>query len=146
MAVSETLLVLPKVLTDVAVALLKLAAEDRTRQRLAELMGKVADCVTAIADSIEAGKLSTERCAELSAYVLHLHGLVAKETDENTADKLTFWLRHVEAVPGVARVEIGALVLSEVKPRWTKHGRFEQAEEVRKIAGMIRGVGNLINV
>jgi hypothetical protein len=143
---AEALAVLAKTLTEITTTLMKMAAEDQTRQRLGELIVRVADCVSAIADDIEASKHSTERCGELSAYVHHLNGIIAKQINQDTANQMTFWLRNVEAVPGVAKLDIGTRILSEVKPRWTKHRRFEQAEEVRRIAGTIRGLGNMIHV
>jgi hypothetical protein len=137
---------LPATLSTLTVGLLKLKQDKGTRQRLADLLGKVADCVSDIGKSIEGGVHATERCSELKAYIVHLHKLVADETDEKTANTLTFWLEHVEAVPGYAKIDIEIELLTEVKPRWTKRHRREQANAVKEIAGQIRGVGNLLNV
>jgi hypothetical protein len=53
-------------------------------------------------------------CAELDTCIVHLHSLVETETDEKTARQLTFWLRHVESVPGVAAQDIGQRLIQEV--------------------------------
>lgn len=142
----ELLSSLPKVLVDLAVGLLKLRGDDRTRQRLADLLCNVADCVAGIGSNIEAGVHDATRCAELSTYIAHLGKLVAEETDQRTADQLTFWLKHVQAVPGYAKIDVEARILSEVKPKWSASKRFQQAQEVKEIAGIIRGVGNLVCV
>jgi hypothetical protein len=142
----SALLTLPKLLAELAVGLLNRKKDDGTRQRLGDLLCQVADCVSSIAKSIEEGVLPTERCLELDTYAAHLHKLVGKETDEQTADRLTFWLQHVSAVPGIAQVNFGQRVLSETKPSWTKGKRFEHAQGAREIAGIIRAVGNLVRV
>lgn len=142
----EFLLSLPKSLLDLALGLLKIKRDDRTRQRLADLLCSVADCVSSIGDSIEARVHSTERCAELHAYILNLHRLVAEETDEATANKLTFWLKHVADVPGVAKIDFGKIIETQTAPAWRKSRRFEQTESIKQVAGMIRGIGNLVRV
>src|SRR5450631_3655843 len=130
----EFLATLPAALSTLTVGFLKLKQDNQARQRLAELLGKVADCVSAIGQSVEDGVHATERCAELKAYVAHLHKFVADHSDEKTADNFTFWLRHVEAVPGYAKIDVETELLTEIKPRWTKRRRLEQANEVKDVA------------
>jgi predicted transcriptional regulator len=142
----EFLLSLPKTILDLVVNLLKMKKDDRTRQRLADLLSSVAECISAIASSIEDGTPSPERCAELASYIANLHGFVATETDEATANKLTMWLRYVEEVPGLAEIDVRRVLAIETKPPWSKARRFEQAEAVRQIAGLIRGTANLVRV
>jgi hypothetical protein len=127
----DALCSLPKALIELATGLLKLKKDDHTRQRLADLLGSAADCVSAIGDSIEKGVHATERCAELDTYIAHLHKLVTKETNEETARRLTFWLKHVEAVPGVAAVDIGQRIASDVKPGW---GRPDASNKPKRFA------------
>jgi len=142
----EALLTLSKVLIDLSVALLKKKGEDRTRQRLADLLCQVGDCVLKIGENIQAKRHSAELCGELNVYVGLLDQLVAEETNEETARQLTFWLKNVAEAPGFSRVDLGAVIESEVRPRWTDHHRFEQSQQVKEIGGIIRGVGNLIRV
>lgn len=142
----SALLTFSKLLADVALGLLKNKKDDRTHQRLADLLNSIADCVSSIGDSIQNAVHATEKCAELDMYVVHLQSLVAGETNEETAAQLVFWLKHVGAVPGAARIDIGQRIKSEVRPGWSKTKRFEHAEEVREIAGIIRAFGNLVRV
>jgi hypothetical protein len=142
----EFLLSLPKLLADLAVGLLKVKKDDRTRQRLADLLADVANCVSQIADAVDKGIHSDERCAELDTYVVHLRDLVAKEVNEETARQLTFWLKHVADAPGHAAEDIGHRIVAETKPRWTRHGRFAQSRDIHEIAGVIRAVANLVRV
>src|SRR5437879_1130753 len=121
---ANALLTLSKLLGELAVALLKRNKGDGVRQRLADLLCQVAGCVSSIGDSVQNGVLATERCLELDTYIAHLHSLVAKETDDQTANQLTFWLKHVEAVPGAARSDIGSRVLAETRPTWSRSKRF----------------------
>jgi hypothetical protein len=143
---ADGVITLAKLLGELAVALLKRKKDDGVRQRLADLLCQVADCVSSIGDAVQNGALATERCLELDTYITHLHSLVAKETDDETASQLTFWLKHVEAVPSFARSDIGSRILAETKPTWSRGKRFQQAEEVRQIAGIIRAFGNLVRV
>lgn len=137
---------LPKSLIDAVIGLLKIKNDDRTRQRMADLLVDVGDCVEAIGANVRDGKHSEERCGELKAYIAHLQNVIATETDERTARQLTLWLDHVGEVPGAAKIDIQSTVLAEVKPRWTQATRYEQADRVLAIAGAIRGVGNLLRV
>lgn len=113
----EAMLSLPKALLDLAVSLFNIKNDDRTRQRLADLLGNVADCVQTIGDNIYNGVHDISACAELDAYIDHLHELVAEEIDEKTADQLTFWLKHVSEVPGYAAENIGIRIHSAAKPK-----------------------------
>lgn len=139
-------LTIAKTFTEGALGILKLRADDRTRQRLADLLGQASDCVLAISTAIHQGTHAADRCGELAGYIAHIHALVEKETDERTADHLTFWLEHVEAVPGVARVELGKMIENNARPLWSKAARNEQSQSIAEIAGLIRAVGNLLRV
>jgi hypothetical protein len=137
---------LPKTLLDLAVGLLKIKKDDRTRQRLADLLTAVADCATGIAEAIEKNEHPTRFCAELDVYILNLEAFVVEQTNREVASKLTLWLRHIGDVPGVAKIDLAKLVESESKPRWTAAQRFQQAESVRHVAGLIAGTANLVRV
>ena len=142
----DFLLSLPKTLLDLAVGLLKIKKDDRTRQRLADLLASVADCASEIADAIEKNEHPTKLCAELDVYVLNLEKFVLEQTNQEVASKLTLWLRHIADVPGIAKIDLARLVESESKPKWTAVQRFQQAETVRHIAGLIAGTANLVRV
>lgn len=142
----ELLLSLPKFLIKFALCLLTRKVNDRTRKRLAGLLCHVSDCVSAINDNIQNGAHPAEQCAELDTYVANLHSLVAKETDEAAAIKLTFWLKHVEAVPDYAEMDFGSMIEAETKTNWSKSKRLKQSQEVKEIAGIIRGIGNFVHV
>ena len=133
----DFLATLPKTLLELAVSLLKLKQDDPSRQRLADLLGAVARCVSGIADAIEKGEHTTKVCAELDTYIVNLESFVVEETNKETAEQLTMWLRNVEEVPGRSSIDLARVVESETKPRWTKAHRFEQAESVRHTAGLI---------
>jgi hypothetical protein len=79
---------------------------------------------------------------------MHLisNDLVKSEAGEKVADKLRIRLRRVEFVPFFSEEDIGRLIETETKPRWWRVSRFEQAEEIRQIAGTIRAIGNLARV
>jgi hypothetical protein len=142
----DALLTLTEALADVALGPLNLKKDDRTRQRLADLLCSIGDCVSAIGDSIAHGEHATEKCAELDLYVIHFRDLLKGESDEQTAAQLTFWLNHLEVVPGFAAQDIGSRLITEIKPSWTKHGRLAQSQEVREIAGIVRALGNFVRV
>src|SRR4051812_509645 len=109
---------LPKAVLDLAVGLLKIKKDDRTRQRLADLLKSVAECVSAIGDAIDAGEHPSQRCAELEVYIAKLHTFVEGETDKATAEKLTLWLTHVEAAPGLAKIDVARVIEDDTRPRW----------------------------
>lgn len=88
----------------------------------------------------------TERCGELDSYILNLRQFVEAETDKATADQLTRWLQWVGDAPGLAKIDVERTVIHESKPKWGKAARFEQAEAIRRIGGMIRGAANLLRV
>jgi hypothetical protein len=142
----EFLLSLPKTLLDLAVNLLKIKKDDRTRQRLADLLSSVAACVSEIGDAVNEGIHPTEKCAELDAYLLNLRQFVEAETDKATAEQLTRWLQWVADVPSFAQIDVERSVLAESKPKWSKASRFEHAEAIRRIAGLIRGTADLLRV
>jgi hypothetical protein len=142
----DFLLSLPKTMIDLSLGLLKIKKDDRTRQRLGDLLCSIAECVEAIGELVASGQHPASRCAELETYILSVHAFVADETDERTADHLTFWLKHVAEVPGISKIDIQSVVESENKPRWSKSYRFEQSEKIKEVAGMVRGVGNLVRV
>ena len=135
---------LPEALIKVASGLLEVKHDDHTRERLGDLLFGIADCISAIAENIEAGRYSAERCSELDVYVGHLHELIASETDEKTADALTFCLRYADEAPGFWREDIGKRILSQVTPPWRRSRRVVEAVKVREIAGTIRGVSVLV--
>lgn len=131
-------------LTAIAGTVVKWKRDDGTRARLAELLIQVSDCVLTIGANIASGKTSAAQCGELSVYVQHLHALLANATDQKTADRLVFWLKHVEAVPGYAEVEISRRIQFAVEPSWWNSKRIEQSAEVKKIAGILRGIANIV--
>ena len=141
----DFLVSLPKALADLVTSYLKLRGDDRARQRLADLLGRVADCVSAIGNNIAEGTHSAELCSELQSYIENIHQFIAREIDERTATKLTFWLQHVEAVPGYARLRLSDLA-EEVHPPWLASTRKTRAEELQAIAGAIRGVSAMIRI
>jgi hypothetical protein len=142
----EFLFSLPKTLLDLAVGLLKIKKDDRTRQRLADLLSSVASCVSDIGEAVYAGRHPTEKCAELETYILNIEQFVGAETDKPTAQELTRWLRWVAEAPGLAKIDIERTVAVESKPRWTQAARFAQSQEIARIAGLIRGTANLLRV
>ncbi|MGH8602432.1 MAG: hypothetical protein ACREXR_06545 [Gammaproteobacteria bacterium] len=142
----DTLLSLPKALADAALGLLKIKSDDRTRQRLADLLCTIADCISAIADGVEKAHHTKEKCAELSTYALNLDDLVKSEVGEDVAHKPTVRLRRVEFVPSFSEDDIGSLIETETKPKWWRVSRFEQSQEIRQIAGTVRAIGNLVRV
>lgn len=142
----DFLLSLPKTMIDLSLGLLKIKKDDRTRQRLGDLLCSIAECVEAIGEAVASGQHPTSRCAELETYILNIHTFVANETDERTADRLTLWLKYVDEVPGVSKIDIQSVVESETKPRWRKSYRVEQSEKIKRVAGMVRGIGNLVRV
>lgn len=87
----DFLLSLPKTLLDLAVSLLKIKKDDRSRQRLADLLASVARCISGIGDAIAEGSHPTKLCAELDTYLLNLEAFVVEETDTETAARLTLW-------------------------------------------------------
>lgn len=142
----EFLLSLPKTLLDLSVSLLKIKKDDRSRQRLADLLSAVARCVSDIGDAIEGGIHPTKLCAELDTYIANVESLVSEHVGDATAARMALWLRHVADVPGIARIDVTQVVEMETKPRWTNLRRHEHAEQVRQIAGLIEGTANLIRV
>jgi hypothetical protein len=142
----ETLITLPKMLAEVALGILSIKSNDRTRQRLADLLCEVADCTKNIADGVKEGRRTTFECKELSVYANNIFELIKSETDEETARKITFQLNYVSAAPGVAAESLGDQVGSFAKPKWSAYKRFRQADEIYEIAGTIRALGNLVRV
>jgi hypothetical protein len=142
----EFLLSLPKILMDLAVSLLKIKKDDRSRQRFADLLTAVANCISGVADAIDNNEHPTKLCSELDTYIVNIETFIGEQTDHVTATKLTLWLRHVADVPGIAKVDLTSLVESASKPRWSKAQRFQQAESVRNVAGLIEGIANLVRL
>jgi hypothetical protein len=142
----EFLLSLPKILLDLAVSLLKIKKDDRSRQRFADLLTAVAKCISGIADAINNNEHPTKLCSELDTYIVNIEAFIEEQTDKKTARKLTLWLRHVGDVPGIAKLDLVRIVESESKPRWSRSQRFQQAESVRNIAGLIEGTANLVRL
>jgi hypothetical protein len=142
----EFLLSLPKILVDLCVNLLKIKKDDRTKQRLADLLSQVADCISKISDNVFEGVHDSEVCGELDIYIAHLHKLVEKETNEETAKQLTFWLKNVAEVPGYCQIQYGKVIVHEAKPSTNSELRFQQGCDIRNIAGIIRGLSNLMRV
>jgi hypothetical protein len=144
----ESIVALMAALIEMAAAVVGLSdgrkGKEDPRAAFADLLVNIADCISAIADNIQAGRDSTERCAELKLYIEKLESLVAAQTDEETARKLTFWLKHVEAVPGYAQQNISIRIASEVKPKWSVWNRSEKAADVRQYAGLFRAFSNLV--
>ena|SRR3990167_4328793 len=142
----EFLALLPKALLDIALGLLKIKKDDRTRQRLADALSSVAKCISDIGDAIEANQHPTKLCGELDAYIAHLESFVERETDTETAKMLILWLRHVAEVPGLSRIDIEQVMIAATMPKWSQHQRFEQAESVQQIAGLVDGIAKLIRI
>lgn len=142
----DFLLSLPKTLLDLAVDLLKIKKDDRSRQRLADLLNAVADCVAGIADAIERDEHPTKLCAELDVYINNIEQFIAEETNVTVAAQLTRWLQYVGDAPGFVKIDIRLSAEHASKPRWSKYQRFEQSESIRHIAGLIEGTANLVRV
>jgi hypothetical protein len=142
----DALLALPKALVDIAVKLFRIKKDDRTKQRLADLLAQVAECVERVAANIYDGIHDPSVCSELDVYIDQLYALVAKEIDEETAFRVTFLLKHVDEAPTVVQQNIGSRIYQEAKPKITLSGRFQQSQSVREIAGTIRGIANLVRV
>ncbi|WP_139248323.1 hypothetical protein [Janthinobacterium lividum] len=137
---------LPKILMDLALGLFKIKKDDRTRQRLADLLSSVADCVDGIANAVENGIHSSSLCAELDAYIENIEAFVQDEIGNDQGRRLTLWLRHVGSVPGIAKIDVRETLEVTSRPRWSKRKRLEHADSIREIGGLIRGTANLVRV
>lgn len=140
----ELLASLPKIVSDVAIALLKQRNNNQVRERLGDLLRKVADCVSSIGTAIKAGDDPAEECAELDVYIHHLEQFVSKECSDATAKQVIFWLTHVAEAPGIGRATLTPILTREAKPKWLAWRRERQGEDVLRIAGYIRAIGNLV--
>ena len=121
------------------------AAKER-KERFAGLVERMADCTKEIGDSIFEGKHPAAQCSELSGYLDNIQTLAAEITDEETAAKLMYWVRHVTAVPGVAQRNIERELLSDVKPSISRRKRYLQSREILGVSGNLKAVANLLRV
>jgi hypothetical protein len=137
---------LPKTLMDLAFGLVKMKQDDRTRQRLADLLERVANCVDGIADGVQNRTHPTSLCAELDAYIANIEAFVKSEIGEDEGRRLTLWLRHVGEVPGIARVDVQRTLVELSRPSWSLSRHAEKADSLREIGGLIRGTANLLRV
>lgn len=140
------LFALPKILIDLSLGLLKIKKDDRTRQRLADLLASVADCVSSIGDQVSCGTHSASLCAELEEYISNIEQFFQSEIGDSESQKLAQWLCYVGDVPGLAKIDRRSEIVVASKPKWTKAGRLAHAESIWEIAGLIRGTAKLIRV
>lgn len=131
---------------DLALGLFKIKKDDRTRQRLADLLSSIADCVDGIANAVENGIHSSSLCAELDVYIENIEAFVRDEIGNDQGRRLTLWLRHVGSVPGIAKIDVRETLEVTSRPRWSKRKRLEHADSIREIGGLIRGTANLVRV
>ena len=144
----EQLAWLPKFLAELAYKLFSEKGKEHREKkiRFAELIDRIADCTSEIGSSIQQGVHPTSQCAELSLYLSKIQELAAEITDEKTAANLMFWLHHVEAVPGFAKINFEDELKFGTKPPWSSSKRFSQGRSILEISGTMKAMGNLLKV
>lgn len=123
------------------------SAEDKAKKiRFADLLERVAACIESIGISISQGEHPVQQCAELTEYLKKIQSLSEEIVDKKTSDKIFFWLYHVEAVPGVAVIDMKREITLESKPPWSKSKRQLQSQRVLEISGSLKATANLLRV
>lgn len=117
-----------------------------TKQRLGDLLIEISGCIEEIAVSVQRKERPSQRCTELATYLRGIEPIAERAVDKEFAKSIMFWLEHVEAVPGVAKIDLESTIQRESKPRWTEAERYRQAEELKNVAAMIKATGNLVRV
>lgn len=139
---------LPKLLAEIAYNLFSDRKKHRReqKQRFADLIERIAVCIYQIGTAIEEGKKSPAQCAELAGYICEIRDLATEFTDPGTAEKITQWLYHVEAVPKFAVRNIDAEIRNMASLPWSRSSRLAQGLRVQEISGSIRAVANLLRI
>ena len=138
----EFLSALPGFLAEIAVKLFSLWEPGQKRERVGELLLNIADCIERMGSKIENREIPTIECAELKQYVDGLYKHIKDETNEETARSITLELYISEAVPGYYNRDYERDLYGETKPRLFH--RKKHLNEIRRIAGEIRGIGNRV--
>lgn len=138
----------PKFLAELGYKLFSSKREEvqSRKLRFADLVYRIAECIEEIGNAISGGVHPTGQCAELSLYLKEIQNLAAEITDAETAEKLMFWLYHVECVPGVAKVDLEKELRSGTKPPWSKAKRHSQSSKILEISGTLKAIANLLKV
>lgn len=144
----EILSWLPKFFAETAYKIFSLSSvEDRAKKiRFADLLERIATCIEAIGTSISQDEHPIQQCAELTEYLKKIQLLSEEIVDKNTSDKIFFWLYHVEAVPGVAVIDMKRELTLESKPSWSKSKRLLQSQKILEISGSLKATANLLRV
>lgn len=144
----EILSWLPKFFAETAYKVFSLSsAENKAKKiRFADLLERIAACIEAIGMSVSQGEYPVQQCAELTEYLTKIQSLSEEIVDKKTSDKLFFWLYHVEAVPGVAVIDMKRELVLESKPPWSKSKRHLQSQRVLEISGSMKATANLLRV
>ncbi|WP_193166148.1 hypothetical protein [Microbulbifer hainanensis] len=144
----EILSWLPKFLAETAYKIFSLSSEEgRAKKiRFSELLERIAECIEAIGVSISQGEHPVQQCAELTEYLKKIQLLSEEIVDKKMSDKIFFWLYHVEAVPGVAVIDMKRELTLESKPPWSKSKRQLQSQRILEISGSLKASANLLRV
>ena len=123
------------------------SSEDKAKKiRFADLLERIAGSIEAIGMCISQGEHPIQQCSELTEYLKKIQSLSEEIVDKKTSDKIFFWLYHVEAVPGVAVIDMKRELLLESKPPWSKSKRRLQSQRVLQISGSLKATANLLRV
>ena len=144
----EFLTSLPKILAEIGYKLFSNKRDDLAirKERFANLVERIAECVNDIGLAIREGRHADSQCAELSVYLEKVGALAAEITDHETATALTFALYYTAEVPGFAKVDLDKDLKPHLKPSWFAAKRFERSSQVLRVSGELRAISNLLRL
>jgi hypothetical protein len=131
-----------KTILDVAKSLLGMSeqlrgAERQRRADMADLFGKISECLVAVSTEIRSGGVPHGRCGELEQYAQALPSIVENELGSAKAQELG------QTLHSAYNVESVAMTLQEVHDASEKEPYLAQIEEA---AGKFQALSNLIRM
>ena len=144
----EFLTSLPKILAEIGYKLFSKKRNDLAirKERFANLVERIAECVNEIGLAIREGRHADSQCSELSVYLEKVGALAAEVTDHETAAALTFALYYTAEVPGFAKIDLDKDLKPHLRPSWFAAKRFERSSQVLHVSGELRAIANLLRL
>lgn len=116
------------------------------KQRFADLLESIAECVEEIGMAISKAKHPISQCSELTVYLKNIQLIAEEVIDKETASKIMFSLYHIEMVPGIAKINLEQELKLKTIPNHATVKREKQSQHILEQAGSLKAIANLTRV